>query len=374
MKRILIILSAIVLAFCFSSPVFAQTADKLPGQELAEKVVDSAPENAKELGRQLGIDGITPEKLLELKPGDFFDMLWKQIQEYITKPFRGLAVILAVIIFCAFAEIFKSSVTNDTLNGVFAAVSSMAVSAVLISTAIECIKEACAAVNDFSGFLSGYVPVFSSVITASGMPVTGGVYSAFMFWVCQVISSVSSNVLLPLLGAYLALSFVAGINPSLKVNAVSDAIKTLVNKILGLSLTVFVGMMSLQSLVATGSDTLAVKTGKYLIGNFIPVVGSAISDVFLSVQGCVRLMKTCIGWYAIVIAVLIFVPILVKTAIWRMAIYLAQTAAQVLDIPNIGSILNAVGAVFTMLIAIILTFALLIIVTTTVMLVTGMGG
>jgi len=372
MKRIVTTLIVVFLLLICPFFVTAYEAEELPGQELADELLNSTPDSAKRLADRLGIDEITPETLLSLEPTAFFSLGLEYVKENISQPIKSLAAVIIAIILCAVADAFRPN-SEGTLNGVFSVVSALAVLAVLVTTTIECIKKVCTVASDFSEFMTGYVPVFASAITASGQTISGGVYTGFMFLVCQIIASIASNFLLPMLTIYLAISLVCSINPSLRLNTIADTFKNCVNKTLGFSLTVFVGMMSLQSLVAAGSDNIAVKAGKYLIGNFVPVVGSAISEVFLSVQGYMKLMKTCIGWYGIVAAVLIFLPILLETTVWRVAVHIAKLFSETLNVPSVTAVLNAIGSVFTMLIAFVLTFALLLIVTTTIMLATGMG-
>ena len=332
----------------------------------------TCPECSKELSDELGIDEITPETIMQLDPKDFFSWIIEQIKTYMFSPLKSVGVVFAIIVFCAVAEALRPN-ADKTLNETFSTISSLAVSAVLLSSAIECIKKGSIAVEDFSSFMTGYVPVFASTLTASGYVNSAGAYSAVMFLVCQIVSRVAATILLPLLGIYLAISIVGGINPSLKLNAIADGFNICVNKTLGFSLTVFVGMMSLQTLVTVGSDNVAIKAGKYLIGNFVPVVGSAISEVFLSVQGYMKLMKNCIGWYGVIGVILLFLPAIIEILIWKVAVYFLQIVSQTLDVKNITATVNAFGSVLTMLMAILLTFALLLIVTTTIMLIAGTG-
>ena len=372
MKKLAVMLSVLLILLCFPFFVIADESQKLLQEEMTEELFDITPDDAKELVEKLGIDEITPETLLSLEPMAIVSLGIDYIKNFITQPIKTSAAVIAIVIFCAVADAFKPTL-NSTADGVFSLVSSLCVSAVLVTATVECIRRTCDAMSGFSDFIMGYVPVFASAVTVSGQAVSGGIYSSYMLLVCQIISGVSSNILLPLLSMYLAVSIVSGINPQLKINTVADAFKACVTKILGLSLTVFVSVMSLQTLVATGSDNLAVRTGKYLIGNFVPVVGSAISEVFLSVQGYMKLMKTCIGWYGIVAAILIFLPVLLEAVVWRMAVCVAQIISHTLNISAVNSTLDAVGSVFTMLIAFVLTFAMLLIVTTSIMLMTGMG-
>lgn len=372
MKKAVIFFLVVFMFFSVSFLVFAADGREYPGEDLAEELFDETPSSVKKLSDQLGISEISPETIMQLDPMDFISLIIEQVKTYMLSPLKCISAVFTIIVFCAVVEAIKPN-KDRMLNETFFTISSLAVSAVLISSAIDCIKKASGVVGDFSSFMLGYIPIFASTLTASGYVNSASAYSAVMFLVCQVISKVAAGVLLPLMGIYLAVSIVGGINPSLKLNTVADSFKTCVNKTLGFSLTVFVGMMSLQTLVTVGSDNVAIKAGKYLIGNFVPVVGSAISDVFLSVQGYMKLMKNCIGWYGVIAVILLFLPIVIEILIWKAAVYFLHISSQMLDIKNIATTINAFGSVLTMLMAILLTFALLLIVTTTIMLVAGTG-
>lgn len=372
MKRIITTFVAAVLLVISPYYATAQEPEELPGQELADELLDITPNYAKKMAEKLGVNKITPENLLSLEPTAFLSLGIEYAKQHISQPIKSVVCIIVVIIFCAVADVFRPN-AEGTLGGVFSVVSALAVLAVLATTTIESIKNVCEAASDFSDFMTGYVPIFASAVSASGQTISGGVYTGFMFLVCQIIAGIASNFLMPMMTIYLAISLVSGINLSLRLNIIADTFKNCVNKTLGLSLTVFVGMMSLQSLVAAGSDNIAIKAGKYLIGNFVPVVGSAISEVFLSVQGYMKLMKNCIGWYGVAAAVLIFLPTLLEITFWRIAIHIAKLFSEALNVTSVAALLNAIASVFTMLIAFVLTFALLLIVTTTIMLATGMG-
>lgn len=372
MKRIVTLVFCVVLLSSCSLLAGAKEADELPGKELAQEIIDSTPDYVREWIERMGVDEITPEKLLSLNPKDFTSLFFDCVKEWATKPIKSVGTVLAIIILCVVAEAFKTS-SDTSAGGVFSLMSSLAISTVLVSSCVDCVRRVCISAEDFSTFITGYVPVFASSVIASGQTASGGVYSSFMLIICQIISSVSAGFLLPLLGAYLAISIVNAVNPSLKINMLSTAFKSCVTKTMGFSLAVFVGMMSLQTLVASGSDNLAVRAGKYLVGNLVPVVGSAISEVFLSVQGYMKLMKTCIGWYGVLAAVFLFLPVLVEVLIWKAAVYFTQLISQTMNLSSATAVLEAISSVFTMLLAFILTFAMLLIVTTTIMLLTGMG-
>ena len=76
-------------------------------------------------------------------------------------------------------------------------------------------------------------------------------------------------------------------------------------------------------MVASGSDTVASKAAKFLIGSVVPVVGGALSDAFGATQGYLRLLKATVGVFGILIALMTFLPVFLQTVLWYFTVNLA---------------------------------------------------
>ena len=190
---------------------------------------------------------------------------------------------------------------------------------------------------------------------------------------CQVVAQIVSSVLVPLMGIYLAFCIAGSLAPGIDVNAVAQVIRKTVSWALGLLLTIFVGLLSLQTMVASGSDTVVSKTAKFLIGSFVPVVGSALSDAFVATQGYMKLLKTTVGVFGVLVAAMTFLPILLQTVMWYLAVNLSSALGEMLGVKPVAQILKSASATLGVLIAVILCFALLIIISTSLVLIISMG-
>ena len=90
----------------------------------------------------------------------------------------------------------------------------------------------------------------------------------------------------------LAFSVTGAVQSDLRVSAISGGLKNAVVLLLTLLLTIFCGVLSMQSFVTSASDNLAMKTGKLLIGNMVPIVEGAVSDACLLYTSS-RLARLC---------------------------------------------------------------------------------
>jgi stage III sporulation protein AE len=340
----------------------------------ADELLDNLPDDARALLDESGIDNMDYQQLLGLSPKGFFKTVWDLVLTRIRQPLSLFGSILGIIILCVLLDILKTTLWEGTLSTVFSAVAILCVATAIAVPIIDCIHETASSIHACSNFILTFIPVFGSIITVSGQPVTATTYTAFLFAACQVISQIASSILVPLMKIYLAFCLVGSLSSEINVTAVANAIKAAVNWALGLLLTLFVGLLSLQTMVSSGSDGIAAKTAKFLIGTFVPVAGSAISEAFIATQGYMKLLKTTVGVFGIVVALMTFLPILLQTVIWYLTVNLSASVSEMLQIKHLASILKSCSATLGVLISMILCFALLIIISTSLILIVYTGG
>ncbi|MDR2932907.1 MAG: stage III sporulation protein AE [Oscillospiraceae bacterium] len=338
-----------------------------------DELMQSVPEDARELLEETGLYDMSVKSMLQLSPGDFFKALWAALLHQLKSPVRTLGALVGIILLCAFLNGLKTASWDTSLSGIFGTVSVLCIVLSVAAPIIDCIMQTTKAIRDASYFMISFVPVFSAALVAAGQPVTGATYNLFLFSTCQVIAQVVAQTLVPLMSVYLALCIVGALVPEVNISSAANTIKTVVTWALGFIFTLFVGLLSVQTMVSTGADSVTTKTAKFLIGSFVPVVGSALSEAYTAAQGCLRLIKTSVGAYGIIVALFTFLPVFMKALIWYLITNIGVVAGDIIGVPAVSSVLKACSTVLGILLAIILCYALLLIVSTTVVLVTGAG-
>ncbi len=339
----------------------------------ADELMDKLPENAQDLLGRTGIDKIDYKQLLTLSPADFFKEIWRLVLEKLKEPMTTFCAVLGTVILCALLDSLKTSLWEGNLSTVFSAVAAVCIATAVATPIINCITTTAGAIQDCSNFILAFVPVFSSVVTAAGQPVTATTYTVFLFGACQIVSQIVSNIFVPLMGIYLAFCMVGSLTPGINIVSVAKVIKSTVSWGLGLLLTLFVGLLSMQTMVASGSDTVVAKTAKFLIGSFVPIVGSALSEAFAATQGYLKLLKATVGVFGTLVAALTFLPIFLQTIIWYLTVNITAAISDMLGIKQVGDILKSSASVLSILLAISLCFALLVIVSTSLVLMASTG-
>ena len=384
MKKILMFLLCLLL-LCM--PVSAVSGSDASGESTlqeqfeeqleasgADELIENAPEQVKESLYDLGLDTISFQKILSLSPKEFIPYFIDQVQTVIARPVKLLAIVVGIIVLCALMNALKQSMAKDKLKEVFQVVSILCICAAVITPVIDCISKTGKTIFDCSNFLISFVPVLSGVMTAGGQIVTATSYQVFLFWAAELVSVIVSRTLVPFLGIYLAIAITSSMNAEFRLDKIADSLKSFICWSLGGLLTVFVGILSIQGIVASSADTVSLKATKFLISSVVPVVGGALSDALGSVQSCVKLLKTSVGAYGIIIAVMTFLPLLIESISWLLVTKISQVVAEFLGVGGVTPVLKATSSVLSIILAIILCFMMLIIITTTIMMLLGTGG
>lgn len=374
MKKIIAFIFLIITmtAICYAEEDYSHGgAEELLTGSGTEEIKEKIPKAAREhIGENDDIsdavDAVQPQTLIKTITGT--------VRRYMTAPLRMLVSLCGIMILCAMLEIFHTTLNASGGRNIFQIVISVAIASIILTPVVECILETSVILHDFSLFIITYIPVFAGVITAAGQPLTGSAYNIFLFWICQTTSQLISSCFVPMLCGYLALAVTSVVCPSMQLGKLVGGIKTFVVWGLTLTLTIFVGLLSIQSVVASGGDNITVKTAKFMIGSLVPGVGNALSDLFMAAQGCIQLAKGTLGAFGVIVTLFTFLPILVKVMLWYLSLAVAAQVGNILGTTEISGLMKNISSTLGILIAVLLYDGLLVIISTTIIIVTFKAG
>lgn len=337
----------------------------------------SLPEETRDLLEDAGLSDITPGSFLQMTPESFWQTIWSLLQQKMKQPVSLLGLLLGGLLLGGVLELLQQSFGFPSAAPVYHLMTVLFFTVTIVTPFLETAQKIRESIQSSSNFLSAFIPVFTGVLTVSGSPGAATSYHVFVFFGVQVVSQLVSRLLLPGLGVYLALSVAGAASPDsgLKVQPVAGLLQSVMTWGLGLLLTLFIGLLSLQSLVSTSLDSLTVKTSRFLIGSFVPVIGGALSEAFATAQGCAKLLKTTVGVYGVLGLGFTVLPVLLESIIWRLLFQVGEAAAELLELAAPKELMKACKTAAGLLFSLVLLYLLLTLLATgVVLLISGLGG
>ncbi len=284
-----------------------------------------------------------------------------------------LLSVLGAVLLCAVVKGIGSTLGGG-VHQVFGTIMTAFAVTLLIRPVMDCILSLHAVFADFSLFLTVYIPVFAGIMTTAGQPMTGAIYNVLLFGACQGVNGLLQAAFVPVISCYLSLAVAAEIVPQMGLRDLVAGIKKVITWGLGVTMTGFVALLSLQSAIAGGGDNVAVKATKFMLNSLIPGVGGSLSELFMATQGCVQLVKSTVGAAGIAIAALTFLPVGVRVIPWQAVTACGGFIAGMLGGEELSRLLKSVGSALNVMLAIALYYAMLFIVSTSLMILAFKGG
>jgi stage III sporulation protein AE len=368
-----------VKSICAASPsVQSTTSTDAIIKEQQQKSGTSAlngqvPDSAKSNLASLGIDSADKNSLARFTPANLLKTVLSTFQSACKEPLKALAAVLGILLACALLGTLKNSIGEKSLKDVFNIVSALCIAVVILAPVVKNVSACANTIKSSADFMNAFLPVYSSLAVASGHPASAIATQSLLLVTSDALSGITSSTFIPMIDLYLAFCVVGAVSPGINISGIAAFIKTVVSWFIVLCLTIYTGILTVQGVIASAADNVTLKTAKFVVDGAIPVVGGAISDAMNTVISCAGLLKTVVGAYAIVVFILAYLPSVLACIIWLLVADLSLAICDVLGITGMAGLLKAVKEALKLILALVLTSALAMIISVSVMLLLGMG-
>lgn len=265
------------------------------------------------------IPGYDPKTLLEkaakgkldLNPATLINGGLKYLFKELYTNLDILVKLIVLVVLCAVLRNLQTSFLSQSVGELaFFACYIVIVTVVLMSfnTALDLGR---GIIDSMVAFMQATVPVLITLLVSSGNITSGGVFQPILISIVEIAGTVMRNLFIPLIFLSTILSIVDNISDKIQISKLAAFLKQISGWALGLMLTIFIGVVSIQGSLGAVVDGVTSKTAKFAIGAFIPVAGKYLADAADAIIGCTLLIKNAAGVAVMVgIMAICIVPLL----------------------------------------------------------------
>ena len=210
------------------------------------------------------------------------------------------------------------------------------------------------------GIMQVIMPILIALLALMGCPITSSVLNPIFIGGVAFINVIFKKFIFVSISIAFAILVVNNISKHIKLKKLSSFIKQINLVCIGAMFTIYLGLVSIQGLYVTSVDNFTVKTAKFAIGNFIPVVGGFVSDILLSSS---QLIKGVFGGIGLIVLVGICLVPVTKIASIILVYKVSAIAVEPIGEDSISSFLNEVANLMMILLACIIAITIMFFVT-----------
>ena len=282
---------------------FAAELDNSLGENVLEQIDALDLKALEEYIQSLTGDDLNlAERILEyikgepLDYGNFFSQLFQVIFRRLQDLLPSFACILGI---CLLSGILTSLKSGESIAP---SVRFIGFAGALIPTVViitECYTATKGCIDGIQTQMNLVFPILLTLTTACGGSVTAAVCTPSVAFLSTAIVTLMSSVVLPITLTVICFSLAEGLSDELKLNKFADFFTSLNKWLIGLCVSVFSLVFTVQGITGISYDSVTRRAAKYAIGNGIPIVGGFLSGGFdLAVAGSI-LIKNSLGTVSI---------------------------------------------------------------------------
>lgn len=213
---------------------------------------------------------IDNEKMIKSVVG----LLGKEVVSSITV----LGSIIVIIVIHSILKSISDGLENKGISQITYYVQYILIVTLIMTNFAQIIDLIRNSIQNLVGFMDCLIPILMTLILTTGSIASASMLQPILLFVITLVGNFINGVVLPLVLVGTALGIISKVSDRVQIDKLSKFFKSSVVWILGVSLTLFVGIVSLEGTLSSSVDGITAKTTKAAVSSFIPVVGKILGD------------------------------------------------------------------------------------------------
>lgn len=353
MRIVLIAAAAALFCLCpfpsaAAEPVYTEQFDEeirsftdaLP-EELRDEWHDalSAPSGTEKIQKQISVSGLL-ERITDAAGG-----AWRSAGVLFL---RGFSYLLIAALF----SVMRSSANGGTLSAACSLCSSLCMALLLADLMSVILTESTEYIHALASLSAGIAPLSCAVLAASGRISAAASGNAALMLLYALFQNVSSALLLPLSKLSLCFAMVGCAVPGTRLETIAAAVRRFFAWAMALVALLVTFVTGAQQVIAQSADSLTIRTVKFSLGNFIPMVGGALSDALGTAAGSLALIKNVCGIFGAAATVALMLPTAIHLLLMRSVLGILHWMADTLGCERAGVLLREINGTLGCILAV----------------------
>ncbi|MDI9568096.1 MAG: stage III sporulation protein AE [Bacillota bacterium] len=227
------------------------------------------------------------------------------------------------------------------------------------------------AIEKMVTFMQALLPPLLALLTAVGGITSAAVFHPLLLMIISVLATVIESTIFPLIYVAAILAIVSQLSAGISLSRLAGLIQEDSVVLLGLAISIFIGVLVVQGVAASVSDGVSLRTVKFLAATFVPLVGKMLADTIDAVASCSLLLKNAIGIVGVLAVIILCSFPILKLAALILIYKVAAAAIQPITEGRLVQCLNSLANSLTVVLVSIATVAVMFFITITVII--GVG-
>lgn len=269
-----------------------------------------------------------------------------------------LAIIAIAICFNMISSI-KGKFASDSIENIAFFASMSLIVLILLVQIFGLVSQTSKMITNLQSQMNIFFPILLTLMTAIGAGSSVAVYQPAVAVLSSGLVEIIVAIALPAFIFTVVLTIVGNLSEGVKLKQMSSFFSTATKWILSTSFFLFIAFLSIQGITASVYDGISIRTAKFAISKYVPIIGGYLSEGFNLIMAGSVLVKNAVGLSAVLMVIISILPTVVQLVVFSLSLKLAGAIIEPMGDTRISSLLSNISKSITLLIVIILAIAFL---------------
>lgn len=208
----------------------------------------------------------------DIDNGSIFKKILNLLGSQITDTLKILIHILIIVLIHSLLKAVTDSLEGSNVSKIVYYVQYMLIVTIIMANFSDILKSVNETIENLIGFSELLIPLLITLMTYTGSIATTAVIQPILLFLIEWIANLIKTFILPIVSLITILAIVSKITDKIQISQLGKFMKSSVIWVLGVILTVFVGVVSLEGTLTASVDGVTAKTAKAAVSSLIPVV------------------------------------------------------------------------------------------------------
>ena len=290
--------------------------------------------------------------------GKILNLLGKEVKGTL----KTLISILIIVLIHSLLKSITDGLEHKEVSKIIYYVEYILIVTIIMSSFSEILDSVKNSITDLIGFSQSLIPLLITLMLYTGSITTSSVLEPILLFLIQFIANLIQNLILPVVSIIVVLIVISKISERIQITKLAKFMNTSIVWFLGIVLTLFVGVMSLEGTLTASVDGITAKTTKAAVSNLIPVVGKILGDSVDTVLGCGVVLKNAVGVVGVIVIIGICLLPIIKLATFSIMYSILSCVIEPLADEKIVKLIEEMSEIFKLLLAILCSVSVLLII------------
>ena len=306
----------------------------------------------------------------ELKNNELFkDLNLKQYIKDLIKS-ASLKVIIMIIVLALLSSILKS-LESSFSSGEVTKIVNYIIFITMVTLVLVNFKDvlsiAYTTVNSIISIVNILIPILLSLMVVGGLTATSATLSPVFVGGVSVINLVFKNIIFTLITLAFCVLVVNNLSKNIKLKRFSELLKKANIVIVGAVFIIYLGLISIQGIYVTSFDKFTVKSAKFAVGSFIPVIGNFVSDSVDILLSSSLLIKNIFGSIGLILLIGICLVPIIKIFSIIIVYKIGAAIVEPIGEDNISSFMDETSKLMTVILVSVLAVLIMFFITISIL-------